>query len=1634
MATSPLTLLIQVIDQASPLIKSTIEGVKGLGSAVTSVAFAYNETQQAISSLAAQGQRAYQLLVGQNVQLQQQLLATQSSLAATNKVISQGMEIKDPTAAIKALGEPVKQAIADLRKGSLELVGVTSNDLVPLFQIVAQNSSNIGASLQQSSSLALSFAAALGTLNIPLDQARQEIDSIVTGQISSDSQLAKSLNITNQQVNQYKAQGVLVEKLTEKLSAFRAGNQLAANTIEGVSSNIQEIFDEIGRVAGEPLLQPIVAQLNLVYEFLKQNKDQIQEIASQVVDFFLGIGNKLGEVVNAIAPVLSQSFAALFVQSSSEAAAFGAVLSLIVDGFVALVIASKPLLQILADISTVFAQFASSDIEGLVLQATILVGLFAQFAPLLVATGVGFTNAAAAAFLFSTAASGSASAQVALATLSPTLAAIAASYAAAGGGALGFAAAMGTATASASAFGMAAAAAMAPLLPLIALGGAITVALIVKQTGDLKHVNEELEEFRQQNDLLSDESLRVASRLKALNDVEKANGQLNEEQAKKRAGYQRIAAEQVKVLQEQKAAVEALKPASEEQRRTQETQLNQLQRSIDLLNKQSGGVKLQAKDLADLGNTYQQLGKKVADAEAQIKSGGGGDSERFKGAAQELVELTEKQLELGQITSLQAQERLSRVANDSRVEYETQLQAVEAITKVRQVEVDKRVGAAENEQSRIQALISRGVISDAEGQRQITDSKKQQLQLQIQAVQQAIATENALRQSQVNKQIEEINKQLAEAKDRAAEANTKGDKGNARLAGEDIKRLEQQKATAQSSLQINSQRQTELKSQQQKLQTELAQIEGEARQRQQAERLKDFDEQQQILDSANSRKLISESQFAVKSLEIARSKGAAELAQIKEQRTQLNPNDKEGQEAIVAKEAAVRQKLAEATEKFEQQKSQIQINAVEDRQRILDGEKEASLISEVEFNQRSLELIREKTEAEIQEIERQRTRTPKSDMSGRLALDAKEAEARKAIAVKTEEFEQQKSRIQISAIEDRQRILDGEKEASLISEAEFNQRSLQLTKEKAEDEIQEVQRQRVRIPKSDTNGRLALDAKEAEARKAIAIKEEEFEQVKSRARIAVIDNEQRILESSLSSGLITEQQYNEQSLAITQSRLQAELDEVNRQRSELKVVDAQKLGELAAQEADIRKKQLDALAVYQQQQIALIEDGQKQATEAIAQAEADRLTQITQLEAKGTISKAEAEQRRVNLTADRVRQELQLEKDKLAQLEALPSFADPRKEDERQSQIRATRLKTSQLTKSLIDNEVAQQQALTRVIEEGLNRQIKATENAATAQTQALNKEELIGKEIVRSLNNQVKLLEARKNLVSSLSGFYQGELEILKETAKTEQEKKELAESAAEIRLRAVQEQAKIEREILLLNIQQKQAALEQEKLQLRIQQIQARAATLTNQAEQKKVEASKDTTPEEKEAARLKVEASVATELGLQQKGAILDEQGQLNKQDAQLELQSLNRKNFVEIDKARLDLANSRVDTKLGEQEKEALRKEILDDLTLKGTASLKNLGKEAILDYLPVSQITLPQTQFIKPATQLQIPQNNASVLPELSAIKAIASKQTQGNVTINIANNFTKETPRQVADTTTQSIRKELYDLGMLLTK
>ncbi|AFY60364.1 hypothetical protein [Synechococcus sp. PCC 6312] len=278
---------------------------------VQELAAKYYLVISALQGIVAAARPAYDLLIGQNERLQQQILGTAASVSATNRVFQDGFQIADPTEAITAVTPLIEQSLAKIRKGSLELVGVTSGQLVDSYQIIAGQTGELDINLDQAADLTLDFAAALGTLGIPLFQARQEITSIAQGTIDQNSILAKTLGLTNDQVKTLKEQGRLYDVLREKLAAFRAGNALAANSIDGITSNIQELVELLGLELGAPLREQILGPLADIFEFLNSKSEQITEFLREVINLFDDIGasirdslgNSFSQLEAALAPI-----------------------------------------------------------------------------------------------------------------------------------------------------------------------------------------------------------------------------------------------------------------------------------------------------------------------------------------------------------------------------------------------------------------------------------------------------------------------------------------------------------------------------------------------------------------------------------------------------------------------------------------------------------------------------------------------------------------------------------------------------------------------------------------------------------------------------------------------------------------------------------------------------------------------------------------------------------------------------------------------------------------------------------------------------------------------------------------------------------------------------------------------------------------------------------------------------------------------------------------------------------------------------------------------------------------------------------------------------------------------------------
>lgn len=252
-----------------------------LVSNIAKIGFATFAVKEAVGVLQAAWNGFFNNTIGREIKLRETLLKTQTTLASTNKIFRNGKEITDPYEKIVSLTGEVTKRIESIRERSIALAGVTSNDVIDVFGIVAGQIGQIGGGLKDAEDLAINFAAALGTFGLPLEQARQEIGSILRGDITDDSILAKSLGIGSQDIARAKTEvGGVVKFLEERLAASVAGQKIAAQGFAGVLSNISDLGELIGQNFGRGLLDPLLAGLTAVFESLFRIRQQIFGIAS----------------------------------------------------------------------------------------------------------------------------------------------------------------------------------------------------------------------------------------------------------------------------------------------------------------------------------------------------------------------------------------------------------------------------------------------------------------------------------------------------------------------------------------------------------------------------------------------------------------------------------------------------------------------------------------------------------------------------------------------------------------------------------------------------------------------------------------------------------------------------------------------------------------------------------------------------------------------------------------------------------------------------------------------------------------------------------------------------------------------------------------------------------------------------------------------------------------------------------------------------------------------------------------------------------------------------------------------------------------------------------------------------------
>lgn len=227
--------------------------------------------------------------VEMNASWEQSKIGIASVIASVNQLEdAQGNLLKGPEAYQAALGL-AEQAMNRIKIMGLETTA-TTDDLVAGFQQLIGPAAAAGLSMEQTLQFTTSMVQSLGAIGIPFNQLSAEARSLLDGTIvPTQDRLATTLGITGDMVRNWKDQGVLAEKLLEKMSAFAAAGDDVARTWSGVKSNLQDAVDMVASVSSKGM-----------YRDLKESLLTIQRLLVDTSDTAFGVGPDIKNIVDAL--------------------------------------------------------------------------------------------------------------------------------------------------------------------------------------------------------------------------------------------------------------------------------------------------------------------------------------------------------------------------------------------------------------------------------------------------------------------------------------------------------------------------------------------------------------------------------------------------------------------------------------------------------------------------------------------------------------------------------------------------------------------------------------------------------------------------------------------------------------------------------------------------------------------------------------------------------------------------------------------------------------------------------------------------------------------------------------------------------------------------------------------------------------------------------------------------------------------------------------------------------------------------------------------------------------------------------------------------------------------------------------
>jgi hypothetical protein len=280
------------------------------------------------SNLASGADRAAQSFLGAHAGLISLAGAAAAAGAAFKAGLNINAEVESSTLGIKALVAgmyDVRDASGGLAKGpeQLAIAGEIANNqiqklriagletaasfqqLVEAFQQGIGAGASAGLGLDQVRELTIGIVQAASALNVPMHQLNQEVRSLLSGQITSDSTVAKALQITNSQMKEWTKSGKVFDELNKRFDIYKRTGAEAALTWKATFSNLGEAVSMFLGTASAESFTKIKKSIQSLFTGLFDVKtggvsEQFQALQNILTRIFGTIGTEISGAIDGL--------------------------------------------------------------------------------------------------------------------------------------------------------------------------------------------------------------------------------------------------------------------------------------------------------------------------------------------------------------------------------------------------------------------------------------------------------------------------------------------------------------------------------------------------------------------------------------------------------------------------------------------------------------------------------------------------------------------------------------------------------------------------------------------------------------------------------------------------------------------------------------------------------------------------------------------------------------------------------------------------------------------------------------------------------------------------------------------------------------------------------------------------------------------------------------------------------------------------------------------------------------------------------------------------------------------------------------------------------------------------------------